>query len=115
MVALNAQVATHVAFLTQPSSTMLPGMTITPPVRVVVLDDQGNTVTGFSGTVTVAIGHDGSLLQNARLAGTLVESVVDGVATFADLSVDQAGMGYTLHATADSLTAATSTPFNTVP
>ncbi len=42
--------------------------------------------------------------------------VVNGVATFPNLSLDQAGMGYTLQASASGLTAATSSPFNvTVP
>jgi len=116
VMALNPQTATHVAFRVQPSFTLLPGQAITPAVQVAVLDDQGNTVSGFVGSVTVALGHDGSLLQNARLSGTLVVDVVNGVATFPNLSLDQAGMGYTLQASASGLTAATSSPFNvTVP
>lgn len=112
VVALNPQVATHLGFTVQPSSTMLPGQTITPAVQVAVLDDQGNTVTGFTGTVTLSLGHDGSLLGNARLSGTLTVNVVNGVATFNDLSVDQPGMGYTLKASASNLTAGTSGAFN---
>ncbi len=96
----------------QPSSTIFPGQTITPAVQVAVLDDQGNTVSGFVGSVTIAIANDGSLFKNARLSGTLVVNVVNGVATFSDLSIDEPGMGYTLHATASGLTAATSNPFN---
>jgi len=43
-------------------------------------------------------------------------NVVDGVATFPNLSIDQIGMGYTLRATAGGLTAATSSSFNvTIP
>lgn len=110
--ALNPQVATHLALVAQPSHTLLPGAVISPPVQVAVLDDQGNTVFGFVGSVTIALGHDGSLFQNARLSGTKVVNVVNGVATFADLSVDQPGMGYTLRATANPLTAGTSTPFS---
>jgi len=112
VVALNPQVATHLGFRVQPSSTTLPGQTITPAVQVAVLDDQGNTVTGFNGTVTVALGHDGSLFGNARLSGTLTVSVVNGIATFNDLSVDEPGMGYTLKASTGNLTAGTSAAFN---
>jgi hypothetical protein len=115
-VALNPQVATHLGYVTQPSSTLLPGTTITPPVQVAVLDDQGFVVPGFVGSVSIALGNDGSLLHNARLSGTLVVTVVNGVATFSDLSIDQPGMGYTLRATADPLAGGTSNPFNvTVP
>jgi hypothetical protein len=115
-VALNPQRATHLGFLVQPSSTMLPGSKIAPAVQVVALDDQGRTVIGFTGPVTVAMAHDGSPLQNARLSGTAVKIPANGVATFADLSIDQVGMGYTLQVTANGLTGVTSNSFNvTVP
>src|SRR5207249_4233129 len=47
--------ATHVVFTVQPSSTTA-GEAIAPAVEVTVLDAQGNTATGFSGDITVAIG-----------------------------------------------------------
>jgi hypothetical protein len=112
VMALNPQTATHVAFRVQPSFTMLPGQTITPAVQVAVVDDQGNTVGGFDGSITIGIGHDGSFLHNARLSGTLVVNVVNGVATFPNLSLDEPGMGYTLQASASGLTAAISNPFS---
>ena len=111
VLSLNPQ-KTHLAFLVQPSSIMLPGTTIAPPVQVAAVDDQGNTVTSFTGPVTMAIGHDGSLLQNARLTGTTVVTPTNGVATFGDLSIDQVGMGYTLRASADGVTGVTSNPFS---
>jgi hypothetical protein len=103
--------ATHVAFTVQPSTT-LPFATITPPVQVTVLDDLGNAVPGFRGTVTIAIGHNGGALVPGTLSGTKTVNVVNGVATFSDLSIDQLGNGYTLRATASGLTGAESTPFN---
>ena len=119
VLALNPQTAptaTHLGFRVQPSNILLPGMTITPAVQVAALDDQGNTVSDFVGPVTIALANDGSLFKNARLSGTLVVNVVDGVATFPNLSIDQIGMGYTLRATAGGLTAATSSSFNvTIP
>ena len=116
VMALNPQTATHLAFRVQPSNTLLPWQTISPAVQVSVLDDQGNTVSGFVGSITIALGNDGSLFKNARLSGTLVVNVVSGVATFPNLSLDQIGRGYTLRATADNLTGVTSGPFNvTVP
>src|SRR5882762_417737 len=44
--------ATHVAFTTQPQTTQA-GQTM-PAVRVSALDDAGNVVTGFTGSITVA-------------------------------------------------------------
>src|SRR5439155_908344 len=45
------------------------------------------------------------------LAGTTTVNAVDGIATFADLSVDLPGSGYTLAVTASGLTGAASTAF----
>ena len=114
--ALNPQIATHLVFAVQPSYTPLPGAPITPSVRLAVVDDQGNTATGFAGTVSITLGHDASMLQNAHLTGTTVVTVTNGIATFTDLGVDEPGKGYTLRATAGPLTGATSSPFSvTVP
>ena len=87
---------THLIFITEPRNAP-PGTIITPPVRVAAVDDQDNIVTSFSGTISIAIGHDGSLLGSPHLSGTTNDvTVVNGVATFADLSIDQAGINYTL-------------------
>jgi len=103
--------ATQLAFQVQPSKT-LPFAKITPAVRVAAVDDQGNTVTSFSGSVTIAIGRDGGLLLPGTLSGTRTVPFVNGVATFADLSIDQLGNGYTLRATASGLRDAESAAFN---
>ena len=109
-VALNPTVL-HLAFVTQPSRTA-PFLTIQPPVRVAVVDEQGNTVTSFSGSVTIAIGHNGGLLLPGNLSGTKTVTAVNGVATFSDLSIDQLGNGYTLTVSGTSLIGAESAPFN---
>src|SRR5437773_364573 len=103
--------ATQLVFTVQPSKTA-PGATITPAVEVTAVDDLGNRVTSFTGFVTVAIGHDGSLLGNAVLSGTKMVRAVNGVARFSDLSIDQLGNGYTLQATASGLRSAESSAFN---
>jgi adhesin/invasin len=104
--------ATHLIFITEPSNTA-PGTIITPPVRVAAVDDQDNIVTGFSGTVSIDIGRNASLLGNARLSGTVNDvSMVNGVATFADLSIDQPGIGYTLVASNARPWSVESTTFN---
>ncbi len=89
--------ATRLAFTTQPSNIMM-GNTIKPPVQVSAVDSNGRVVTSFTGIVTVALGHDASVLHNARLSGSTTAAASAGVATFADLSLDQPGGGYTLSA-----------------
>jgi hypothetical protein len=50
--------------------------------------------------------------SGGTLSGTLTVTVVNGIATFSDLSVDLAGDGYTLHVTSGSLIAADSPTFS---
>jgi len=104
--------ATHLIVTTQPSDAA-PGTKIAPPVQVAAVDDEDQIVTSFSGTISIAIGHDGSLLGPARLSGTTNDvSLVNGVATFADLSIDQPGIGYTLVARNARPWSVESAPFN---
>src|SRR5439155_984824 len=88
--------ATQFVFSVQPTSTAA-GAVITPAVRVTARDAQGNTATGFNGSVTVALGANAS---GATLSGTPTATAVAGVATFGDLSLNRAGTGYTLTAAA---------------
>jgi hypothetical protein len=101
----------HLAFTQQPSTT-LPLMTIQPAVQVAVLDAAGNMVTSFGGQVTIAIGHNGGTVVPGTLSGTKTVNVVNGVATFADLSIDQLGNGYTLVVSTPAVVTAESAPFN---
>ena len=103
--------ATQLAFLVQPSTT-LPLTTIKPAVQVRALDAMGNLATSYNGPVTIAIGHNGGTLVPGTLSGTKTVAAVNGVATFADLSIDQLGNGYTLTAAASGLTGAESAAFN---
>src|SRR5439155_723968 len=103
--------ATQLVFTVQPSKTP-PGATITPAVEVTAVDDLGNRVTSFTGYVTIALGHDASLLGNAVLSGTKMVRAVNGVARFSDLSIDQLGNGYTLQVTASGLKSAESSAFD---
>src|SRR5581483_8195981 len=48
------------------------------------------------------------------LSGTTIVTVVNGVATFGNLSIDKAGNGYTLTASSGLLAGATSASFNVV-
>jgi hypothetical protein len=112
--AITAGPATRLSFSRQPS-TASPGAPITPAVEVTAFDGYGNVATTFTGEVTIALGHDGSLLQDATLGGTRIRSAAAGVARFTDLSLDRIGSGYTLVATATGLTSITSEGFSIVP
>src|SRR5207249_7891162 len=92
---ITAGTATQLVFSVQPTPTVA-GAAITPDVQVTAQDGNGNTATGFTGNVTVAIGTNPS---SGALSGTLTHAAVAGVATFAGLSIDKAGTGYTLTAT----------------
>ncbi|HSD32456.1 MAG TPA: hypothetical protein VLB49_11135, partial [Gemmatimonadales bacterium] len=104
---INTGAATQLAFTTQPVNTVA-GATI-PTVRVTARDEQGNTVTGYTGSVTMAIGTDPG---NGTLSGTTIVTAVSGVATFSNLSINKSGSGYTLKASATGLTTAFSVPFD---
>src|SRR3989449_404447 len=60
-------------------------------------------------SITVAIGTNPA---SGTLSGTTTVAAVSGVATFSDLSIDKAGTGYTVTASATGLTGATSSAFN---
>jgi alpha-tubulin suppressor-like RCC1 family protein len=100
--------ASRLAFLQQPTTTAA-GRPMSPPITVAVEDLNGNLVSGYSGTVTLSLG---SSPPGGTLGGTTSAGVVGGIATFAGLTLDQAGIGYTVVATAPSISPATSVPFD---
>jgi alpha-tubulin suppressor-like RCC1 family protein len=100
--------AASLQITTQPTSSTS-GAAINPSVVVKVEDAHGNVVTTASNTVAMAIGTNPAA---GVLSGTVSIAAVAGVATFSSLSLDKAGSGYTLSATATGLTGATSSPFN---
>jgi uncharacterized repeat protein (TIGR01451 family) len=101
--------ASRLVFTVPPASAAV-GQTLDAPggVQVAVQDAFGNVVTGDSSAVTVALGANPG---GAHLGGSLGVAAVHGVATFADLTVDAPGSGYTLTAGDGGLTPATSAPF----
>jgi hypothetical protein len=98
------------AFTTQPSSTTA-GAVISPSVQVSLEDGFGNVITSDnSTTVTLAIGSNPG---GGTLSGTLTQTAVAGVASFNDVSISNAGTGYTLSATSTPAHGtATSDPFD---
>lgn len=100
--------ATKVVFTAQPSDAEL-GSTIGSAIRVAIQDSAGKTVTSAHDPVTLEVGSNPG---NGSLVGSATVDAVDGVATFADLGIDEPGSGYTLVARSGQLTAATSEPFD---
>ncbi|MGH3378229.1 MAG: Ig-like domain repeat protein [Actinoallomurus sp.] len=107
----SAGAATKLAFAQVPVNTSA-GSPITPAVKVAIQDAGGNTVTSATDLITIGIGSNPSA---GTLSGTTTVAAVNGVATFAGLSIDRSGNGYTLTASASGLTAVTSPSFDIVP
>jgi subtilase family serine protease len=106
---ISAGTAKQLSFTTQPPTTLQSGAPF--GVTVTVQDAAGNTVTGSSATVALALsGTNGG----ASLSGTATRSASSGVATFTGLSVDLIG-SYTLQASSSGLTNGTSGSFSITP
>ena len=103
--------ASHLAFVQQPTNTSA-GASITPAVTVEVLDALGNVAMADTSSITIGFGANPS---GGALSGTATEPVVNGVATFSNLSINKTGTGYTFNATDGSLTPAASSSFNITP
>ncbi len=106
-VTVNAAAANKLAFSVQPSNAAV-GQTITPAVKVQILDQFGNLTTSTA-SVALAISNNPS---GGTLAGDGGTPAVAGTATFSSLSIDKAGNGYTLAASSTGLAGATSNGFN---
>ena len=100
--------ARRLGFTVQPSPGVS-GAVITPAVAVAVQDAGGNVITTATHSITVAIGTNAG---SGTLSGTTTVAAVNGVATFSNLSIDNAGTGYTLTATAANLAGGTSAAFS---
>ena len=82
---------TQLAFAVQPTNSVVNG-TITPAVQVAVEDVNGNVVTNATNAVTIALGRNPT---EAKLGGTLTVNAVNGIATFPDLTINNASNLYT--------------------
>src|SRR4029077_15204525 len=107
---ISAGAAAKLLFTVQPSNEVA-GVAMTPAVQVAVSDDQGNTVTTATTSITLAIAANPA---SGTLSGTTTVAAVNGIATFSNVSINNPGTGYTLTASATGLTGATSSTFNVV-
>lgn len=102
-------VPAKLAFTVQPGNTAAGGA-FTPAVAVTVEDSLNHVVSGAGNAVTVKIDTG-----EVPLSGTTTLAAVNGVATFADLSLQKAGSGYFLIASSPGLGRATSVSFDIAP
>ena len=103
-----APAAAQLAFTVEPSA-VIAGVAIAPVVQVAARDANGNLVPTFTGNVALGISVNPA---SGTLSGTTTVAALGGVATFPDLSIDNAGTGYQLQATSPGLTPATSVAFD---
>jgi len=96
----------HLEFIVRPSN-VAEGSPITPAIEVWLYDGAGQV--RATDDVTIRIDNNPG---GGTLAGTTTVAAVNGVARFASLSIDKAGVGYTLRVAAAGYTSAFSTPFN---
>jgi hypothetical protein len=95
----------------QPPSNVSAGSTITPAVQVSVQDSFGNIITtDNSSIVTLTLSTGGSLGQFSTGLSTVTASVVNGIATFSNLVINNPAI-YSVVASDGSLTTATSPTF----
>jgi len=95
-------------FAVQPSSATA-GNIITPAIQVIVRDSLGNPDTSFTAAITITIGVNPS---GGTLSGTASVAPVNGIAQFGDLTIDKAGTGYVLRASATGAVGASSNTFD---
>lgn len=97
--------AKSLAFTVQPGNVAA-GMPFTPMVKVSILDELGNVVTGAQDEVSLTLT---SPTESAALVGNDTVAAVNGVASFAGLSIPRTGEGYALVARLGSLSVTSST------
>lgn len=101
--------ASRLAVAVQPSDvTILEA--ISPAVRVEIRNNAGQVVANSTLPVTMSITPNTGT-PGATLSGQVIVNAENGVATFNNLRINQAGTGYQLTATAPNLTSATTSAF----
>jgi hypothetical protein len=100
--------AARLVIKVQPTDVVA-GVAMSPAVQVEVQDQNGNRVSGATTPVTLALASNPAA---GTLSGRGPVNAVGGIATFAGLSLNRSGSGYTVTATAPGFAAATSVAFN---
>lgn len=106
---------TQLVFIQDPLDAIA-GEIISPQIQVELRDVNNNLVPTANEEVTLSFGNDPSA-GSSTLSGTKTVTSINGVATFSDISVDKALVGYSLKASnsALALTSIQSTLFDISP
>ncbi len=108
-VTVSPAAATGLYFEEEPPSNVPAGSDFT--VAVGAEDQFGNPTTTLTGTVTIGIENNPG--GSKQLGGVLTVTAIKGLATFSGLTLNKAGIGYTLQATnGGTFTSATTSGFN---
>ena len=107
------QPATRLGMQVQPSDVAILEA-ISPPIRVEIRNNANQIVANSTLPVTMSLTPNTGT-PGAALSGQLVVNAENGIATFNNLRVNQAGTGYTLTATAPGLASVTTAPFTVNP
>lgn len=91
---ITAGAPAQLAFLVQPANAIM-NTPITPPMQVAVHDAFGNIVTTAQFSMGLFLENNPSA---AVLSGTPFQPLVNGVATFPNMSLNRVGTGYTIRA-----------------
>jgi hypothetical protein len=112
VVTVNPGPASKLVFTASPSNST-GGVAFAPNQPVVTVQDQfGNTATGSSAPITLAITSGTGTAGATLTCNANPLNASSGTATFAGCKIDKAGNGYTLTATSSGLTSAVSGSFN---
>lgn len=101
----------QLVFTTQPSATTQSATAFGVQPIIELRDAGGNLCTGATDNVTLAIGNNAGTPAGI-LGGTTTVAAVGGVATFAGLSIDKIGVGYTLRASSGVVPTTDSAPLD---
>ncbi|WP_224361636.1 S8 family serine peptidase [Hyalangium versicolor] len=101
-------VPSRVRITRQPSDTVA-AAAITPSIEATLYDRFGNVATQATNAISVSLGNNPT---GGALSGTTVVNAAGGTVSFGDLSVDKAGLNYTLVVGGSGLYADTSVGFD---
>jgi hypothetical protein len=101
----------RVVFLTNPSNAVA-NSPIPGSIDIGIMDGTGTVRNDATSEVTITIGNNPG---GATLSGMTTLNAVHGIASFTNLTLNQAGTGYTLVAASSGLAPDTSSAFNVTP
>ncbi len=101
---------TQLVITAEPPSSVTAGSEF--GLTVSVENGSGDVLTNYSGDVTITLASNPG---TGTLGGTFALPVTNGTASFSDLTLDTAGMGYTLRASSSGLASLVTSAFNVTP